>query len=1065
MTKEKLEMILLSKLQAPEIKTKTLRRERLLNLLSKNLNKKVISLCAAAGYGKTTLLYQFLSSKKIPNIYYHLEKTDAEPAVFLEYLVAGVRKIIPNFGKKTEGLSRYFNSPQKYREIIIGTFINEIIESIKKDVFIILEDYHLLDSSEQIDKILEYILEHLPPHLHFIITSRTKPSMSLLLMRARDELFELTTQHLRFTKDEIRHLFGKVYATPLKEPEIKWVERYSEGWPTSLRLILQSFDYSEDVISFEQVRKVLESHRESRSTVFNYFAEEIYNRESKEIQQFLIDCSVLEWVTPGLCDTVTGRSDSANILSRLTDRNMFLFRIPQLGYRFHNLFRNFLYSKLSDINRGKRIYHRAANFYSRENQLEEAVKFYLQAEEYDKAASIIERIGYNLIEQGKSAIICSYIEQIPSSIHDQQSELLILHGRSLLHSDRFDEAKNIFLKTAKMLKNCVRNRAKHASVLNDLGLINLEQGKLSVAKNWLNKALNICPRSAKITKSAILGNLAQLNFYLGMSSKNLSKITECFEKAWGLVKKDPHMSHLAILNNWAIIEQSFGNIKQAYPKMHEIVEYLEDNYDPHCGVAFFNAANTSLSLGYIKEAKSILDSGIKVCTPYNDQLSMASLWLGYARLNQELGDIVKAKQFVHKSLEIFEQIGIGRNIINAHQRACKIHIKAGDLNGAEKHLSRIWDLKKSIADMESISPRLLEAELRIVQGKFNESKEILLDLLRLAQKYKLIFKLFSIYIELCKVFYYQEKMSETTSYLKQALNISHEKGYDYLLSKELQKEKWMLPKIMRENIEKKYIMSIIKKSKLNIHWVDAFLFNVPRIFIDDYEIKDRLWETIKAKKLLFYLLYQKDEKITFDSIISVFWPNASHASARFSLRKARQHIRKAFKSGANKFGDLIEFNKDLYQITPKVSIALDTEEFQSLVTQAKKLEIRDGNLESCLRRAISIYKDGFAVGWYDAWVEELRQYYNGLYEECLKMLADFYLRKNKFNEVILWYKKLISLNFYEEEYHRKLMKAYAKLEKYKKMTQDFEKLKDVLKKELGANPQKETTNLFKSLIK
>ena len=165
-------LVLLSKLQPPQIKTHTLRRRRLIDHLSENLHKKLILLCAGAGYGKTTLLSQFISGKKIPCVYYHLERSDREPAVFFAYLIAGIRKVAPEFGYKVEKLRNFFNHPQHYLDIIVGTFINEMIEHIKDDFYIILEDYHSLHSAELIDRILAYLLDHLPAHLHFIITNQ-----------------------------------------------------------------------------------------------------------------------------------------------------------------------------------------------------------------------------------------------------------------------------------------------------------------------------------------------------------------------------------------------------------------------------------------------------------------------------------------------------------------------------------------------------------------------------------------------------------------------------------------------------------------------------------------------------------------------------------------------------------------------------------------------------------------------------------------------------------------------------------------------------------------------------
>jgi DNA-binding SARP family transcriptional activator len=553
--------------------------------------------------------------------------------------------------------------------------------------------------------------------------------------------------------------------------------------------------------------------------------------------------------------------------------------------------------------------------------------------------------------------------------------------------------------------------------------------------------------------------------YTQIGGRNLIQARKYFEKALQIAQKNRYKKlEASILNNWAMNEWKTGDLNQAYLKLSKIVKLLKKHFSPHCGSGFFNASRLSLLLGNKKEARSVLDAGIKICSAYNDLWSMGTLWKGYSILYQELGDLKKAKQFIAKSLEIYEKLGIVRLIVTALNELSKINIAVGALSEAEKNLSAIWWFKKNRNDPESIPILLTEAKLKITQNRFNEAKNALTEALKLTQKFKQIFNSFLINIQMSKVYYSQGNVERALSALEKAVTLSRSKGYEYLLLQELQKENWMLQAIKRENIEKEYIISIIKKSKLDIHWVDAFLFGVPKVFIDDCEIPDDAWKTIKAKKVFFCLLLHKNEKINFDSIISAIWPNASYKSGRYSFRKARQHIRQAFKSNIEGFGDLIVSNKDLYQISPQVSVKLDIDEFQNLVMQSKSLKNDDMKLKLYLQRALSIYRKDFAVGWYDDWVEDARHYYQGLYEDCLGMLVDLYFKRDKFKDAINLYKKLLLLNFYNEEYHRKLMLSYAKLGRYKEIKQDFEKLKQVLWKELQSEPQQKTINLYNSLI-
>ncbi len=1067
MVKEKHSFILLNKLQAPQVKIKTLFRERLINLLSENLDKKLILLCAGAGYGKTTLLSQFISGKKLSYVYYHLENSDAEPAVFFSYLIAGIRRINPEFGKKTEHLSHFFNASQRYLDVIIGTFTNEIIENIKEDLYIILEDYHTLYPSEQMDRILVYLLDHLPTHVHLIVTSRVALPVSMPQLRARNEIFELGNQQLRFTKEEVKALFVTVYSSTLKESELEWIVEHSEGWPTSLRLILQSTDYREGTEASGFIRKIFKYYRQSQSHIFNYFAQEIFNQESRGMRQFLIDCSVLEWLTPELCDAVTRRKKTGDILDDLTERNAFLVRIPGMGYRFHTLFKDFLRSKITDKNRARRIFRRAGDFYSQDGRLEEAVKFYLQAQEYDKASTIIENIGPSLIAQGKSGILCLYIESIPKSTHLKHPSLLMNYAHSLKYVGRPDEAKYNCLRAVRILKTKSRARKKYADALYTLGGMYLNLGKFTTAKRWFQKALSVCPKSSRLTKASILNSIGSI--YTAIGGRDLHVGTEYFRKALRIAQRNGYKSlEASILNNWGMNEFRAGNLNQAYSKLLKIVNYLKEYFSLGCGAGFYNASRFGLRLGHIKEALSILDQGVRTCRVYNDLWSMATLWYGYALVYQELGDTKRAQQYILKALRVYEKLGIVQRIIPTLNQMCQINIKTGELMEAERNLSKAWVLKGNRNDIDAVPLFLTEAKLKSVQGKFTDAEDILRNALKLSQNFRLIFNTFLLTIELSKVLYLQGETEKALLALDKAVMISRSKGYDYLLLRELQHEKWMVQYIKyakRDHKNAQYVISIIKKSPLNIHWLEVFLFGVPRVIIDDYEIQDDAWKTVKSKELFFYLLLHKDEKSTRDSLIDILWHDASPKSGSDNLRKTLQYVRETLRTGVPSGDGLITSGRGLYHISFQSSIWLDVDEFEHFVNKAKGLKEQDKTFRGCLQKAESLYKGGFAEGWYDPWVEERRHYYQNLYEECLSMTADFYFGKKKFKEAIIWFRKLTALNYCVEEYHRKLMRAYAKLGRHEEIVKDFEKLRGCLKKELDSEPQSETIKLFKSLVK
>jgi LuxR family maltose regulon positive regulatory protein len=1063
MVDEKQSIVLLSKLQAPQIRTKILYRARLIDSLVSNLNKKVILVCAGAGYGKTTLLSQLLSSKDIPYVYYHLEKSDAEPAVFFSYLIEGIRKFSPDFGKKTEALSHFFNYPQRYLELILGTFINEIIETVKEDIYIILEDYHTIYPAEHIDKILNYLFNHLPQQVHFIISSRVRPPLSVAQLQARDEIFEIGGQELRFSKEETKDLFVSVYSISLTESELEWIEEHLEGWPTSLRLMLQSSNYFENEKSSRYIKRILDSYYQSQSNLFDYFAQEIYDQESKSMRQYLIDCSVLEWLTPELCDAVARRKNSATLLSELTMRNAFLVDIPNIGYRFHHLFRDFLRSKLNNIDKERKLYIRAGAFHFRNNRLEEAARFFIEAKAYDRAAASIEKIAPRSIWRGRSAFLCSYIEKIPKSVRQHHPSLLMHYAEALVYLGRSDEAKKNCLRAANKFKLQLKGRGQYANALYKLGGILLNQGKLTAAKRWFKKALHACPANARLTRASILNSIGSL--YRAAGSRNMSEATKYFQEALQIANRNGYKDlEASVINNYAMNEYNMGNLNAAHLKLMKTAELLKDHFSPGCGGGFFNAAKISILLGNKREALQTLESGIKICSSYNDLWSMARIWHGYAQFHQEFGDLDRAKQFISKALEIYEKLGVVLLIIPAYTELCNVNIRSGDLVTADRIIAKTWLLKEIRTDFSSVPILQTEATLRIAQRKFDEAETILNSAMKISQKFRQPFFLFMINLDLSDVYHYQNETSKALSKLEKVVAVSRSKGYDYLLARAFRNNKWMLQELRKESYEFKYILSIIDKFELDAHWIDAHLFGVPKVTVDEREILEASWTTVKSKKLFFYLLLHKNERVNHDVLIDALWQQASHKSGSDSLRKALQHIRQMYKVVKTGKGELVLSSKGFYQLSPKVAIRVDTEEFENLVKKIKGMDSTDEKFESVLRKAISLYKDGFAPGWYDSWVEDRRRYYQNLYEDCLLMMADYHTENKRYKDAIIFYKKLIAANIFNEEYHRKIMTAYNKVGRYKDIIRDFEQLKKALKKELDSEPQKETVKLYNNLI-
>ena len=709
-------MIVKTKLQIPQVKPNTIVRERLVSLLGDNIEKKLILINAGAGYGKTTLLSQFIAQVKTPSVFYHLETSDSEITIFLSYLTAGLRRIYPRFGRRTRTLLSALAYPHGRIDMIMGTFINEIVENISGELLITLDDYHNVDPSIGIDGVLNYFLSHAPANVHLIIATRQKPNLLMAHLKARNELFELTSDDLKFNRDEIDRLFKDIHGLSLEQEELNTLEEHSEGWITSLQLILQSpgFELSVSTKPRLPTPRAIEI-RKSWSEYFNYFAQEIFNREPLRIQHFMINISILEWLNHDVCNKTAGIRNSGEILSHLEQKNAFITRMPDGNYRFHNLFKEFLISKWSNSRMKNTALLKAADYFRNTNQTSLAIPYYLEARHYKQTAALLRNVGYNMTNSGKAGIVASYIEQLPVKFVKQDAELLMIYSYALMCQGQPNEAISTMTKAIRLIKRQNKPSRKLAQAYYELGSIHFNLGNFKKAKRWLTSALEVSPAKRALSSAALLNSLGLI--YSKEGGKKRTDAISCFRKASRIVRGFPENKGLAasIINNWAMAERKAGNLQTSLEKFLNAVELLkkEENFSPQFGSMFYNAVRLSLYLGETKEATATLKLGLSLCEKYNDKPSLALIWRGYGIYHEELGNLDTSIEYLNKAAAVFETLQLNRMISLVNKDFCRVYTAEGHLAEAEQSLAAIWKFKRQRDDADAVSVHITEGRLRI----------------------------------------------------------------------------------------------------------------------------------------------------------------------------------------------------------------------------------------------------------------------------------------------------------------------------------------------------------------
>ena len=329
--------LLETKLYVPKWRPGLVSRPRLIERLDQGIERKLTLVSAPAGFGKTTVLAEWLAAtpaSERPAAWVSLDQSDNDPALFWAYFIAALQTVQSGVGESALSLLR---SPQPPPiEVLLGTLLNEIT-TIPHDFALILDDYHVIDA-QPVHSAINFLLDHLPPQMHLIIAARADPPLPLGRLRGRGELTELRASDLRFTPDEASAFLNDLMGLDLSAQDVETLEARTEGWIAGLQLAALSMQGREDVPGFIRAFAGDDRH------IVDYLVEEVLQRQPERVRSFLLQTSILDRLCGPLCEAVTGEEDGKGLLEALERANLFVVPLDDKRhwYRYHHLFADVL---------------------------------------------------------------------------------------------------------------------------------------------------------------------------------------------------------------------------------------------------------------------------------------------------------------------------------------------------------------------------------------------------------------------------------------------------------------------------------------------------------------------------------------------------------------------------------------------------------------------------------------------------------------------------------------------------------------------------------------------------
>jgi LuxR family maltose regulon positive regulatory protein len=682
--------ILATKLYLPPPRPGIVPRPHLVGRLNDGLAMgcKLALISAAAGFGKTTLVSEWIAGCKRQVAWLSLDEGDNDLSRFLTYLVAALQTISKDIGS---GVLVALQSPQPpTTETILTALLNEIA-AVPHNFILVLDDYYVIDPIP-IDQAITFLLEHLPPQMHLVIATREDPSLPLARLRARGQLNELRAADLRFTPAEAAEFLNRVMELNLSAGDIAALETHTEGWIAGLQMAALSMQGREDIAGF--IQAFTGSHR----FVLDYLVEEVLQRQPEHVRSFLLQTSILDRFCAALCNAVTWRGDGKAMLDFLDRRNLFLIPLDdqRQWYRYHPLFAEVLQARLVDEQPDQvfSLHQRASEWYEHNGSAAVAIRHALAAKDFERAATLVELAVPEMRRNRQEATHTElgWLKALPDELVQFRPVLSVAFAYALFGDGEL-EAVEARLRDAERWLEATADKA--GMVVVDKEEFRRLPGMIALLRTAQALARGDMPETVKNARRVL--DVAPKNDYLmlGGAASTLGLA------AWASGDLETARRMIA---------DGMGSVRRA--------GYIS----PAIGDAI-TLADIQIAQGYLHEAMSTYERALQWATEPGAPIlrGAADMHVGMSNLHFEHNDLKTAMQHLLTSQALGELAGLPQNPYRWCAAMARIRVAQGDLNGGLDLLDqaeRLYDANFS-PNVRPIATR--KVRVWVAQGRLGEA--------------------------------------------------------------------------------------------------------------------------------------------------------------------------------------------------------------------------------------------------------------------------------------------------------------------------------------------------------
>ena len=1011
------------KIVVPQLDEHHVVRPRLNEAFANALHYRLITLSGPAGYGKTSLLVDFANNAPLSVCWYTIDAADRDPWIFLDYVIESVEKQFPQALQQTKK-----NSEDK-THISLSHVVKSLsrdFSSIRHKFIFVLDDWHFVDDVLDIKGIVSYLVTHCL-NCHFVLSSRSYPSLpNMMLLASRGQMYSLHKQQLRFTGSEVMHILKTKFNIGIEPDQATTLVEQTEGWITGIILLCQASNI--------EVNTQTLSTDIGKRQVYHFLAEQVLAQQPPQMNAFLLDTSLLEELTPEICDTIFQRDDSRRFLELLLQRHLFISEIRPNVLRYERLFGEFLREHFLKVN--PQLYyqriHQIADFYAANKQWLHAFDCYITAGALTAAQEIVAQGGERLYENGHIVTLEKWFAELP--LEQINAPLLCLKARVAMKRGDHARAQTLVQMAEVRLKPDeqvvvwqtqaqvarVIGRYEQALVLAQQVLAETnEPAQQSIAMRTLGICYHrlgqteqaITHLKAALTIETACGNMhsmAQLKRDLGICHKDVGKLRQAeayFADADSYWAMFGNITMRALsLNSKGGVQHSTGQYQEAYETLSEALQCARDAFTVDYEAMVWS------SLGDLYSDLQLWDQA-------HHAYEQAMLRGGSAHLATYVH--LATIRLLLRQRHYKEAIRKLRYLPQTNQQRWHITVLllnsiaaqgSGDFDVAIRELEHTFQLiELSESPKELAWAYLRKAALCIAIDPTNHAAVI---------------------AALDKAVHITEQIGQRIFLVNEAL---HTEG----LLRYVQAAEWPYAQQWAEMHEDIVLVASRLKGQDSATSLIIRTFGSDQI-IYNHESIDIGWS--KAREVFYYLLIHP-EGVTAERLRETIWPHLSGKRSRDALSSAIYQLRSILPR------ELIALQgRQVYYIDRQiVQIDHDAERFQQLLDDPT--DNRD-----LLFEAIKLYRGPYLVAVDNEWCQELRSYLERRYVRALHSGATEYRTQLFFAEALELYQRILAVDEFDESAHEGIMRCQYALGNRAAAIAQYHKLRQMLDEELGIEP-------------